>query len=89
MSLRRFLGRVARSRGRSPAVPSRPQSTPPAAAEASSAAGRDTPAGQGRPPLPDPWDEGPVLDEAELRALREELARELERVAQHEREATG
>jgi hypothetical protein len=34
-------------------------------------------------------DEAPVLDEAELRALREELAQELERVARRDREATS
>jgi hypothetical protein len=34
-------------------------------------------------------DEAPVLDEAELRALREELAQELERVARRDREAAS
>jgi hypothetical protein len=49
----------------------------------------------GAPPAPTRpeagWfgDEGPVLDEAELKELREELAQELERVARRERQAIG
>ena len=43
-----------------------------------------------RAPLDEPHeDEAPVLDEAELRALREELAQELERLARRQREAAS